>query len=259
MPVDRSAWDAQFGSGLRSEYDFTILMATFTTDARVADGTTLLMLLSGVDENDEPSEEMLSMGADWETIDGGITARHPRGSATVNRSTNYGQFCAFAADACIKAGDVGDWIFSADAKDARIWVGTKWRMKEKKVGEPFFNRRTNTQVEARYRLMPDEYLGRDETAAPIVPPVSPPVAVSPPLPPPTPTAAVPTPEIATEPPLVSSNGADSRSIASALAKTHLSYREFLSAALNNPTISVDDGLVPQLLDQSEEGFYAKNK
>lgn len=258
MTIDRTAWDAQFGSGIRGEYDFTILMAQFTTDARIQDGQQYVLLLSGVDENEEPVEELLTCGANWESLDGGITITNPAKSASINRNTNYGKFCAFAADACIKAN--ADWIFTADAKDARIWVGTKWKMTEKQTGEAFINRQTKEEVAARFRLMPDEYLGRDETATSATVPTAAPApapAPSPAIAAASPVAVPAEPSPPTSAPPATTPGA-ALSIATQLAATSTDYATFINAALAVDAIATDDVLVPQLLDSGPTGFYAVN-
>lgn len=256
MAIDRSQWDAQFGSGTRGPYDLTILMASFTTDARIQDGQQYVLLISGVDENDEPVEEMLSVGANWESFDGGVTITNPSKSATVNKSTNYGQWCQYAAAACEAAG--AEWIFSANAHDARIWVGQKFHMEEKQTGEAFFNRKTNEQVAARFRLMPDTYLGVDGSATPPTPPPTAPAEPSP-APTPAPAPSEPAqPATAASPPVAAPPVATGTSqvIASQLAQTSPDYQTFINAALAVDTIATDDVLVPQLLDTSDTGFYA---
>lgn len=262
MAIDRSKWDAQFGNGAKDPYDFTILMASFTYDARIGNGEQMVCLLSGVDEYDEPQEEMLTVGAGWESTDGGITIHNERKSATVNRSTNYGKWCSFAAEACEAV--QAQWIFDADAKDARIWVGQKFSLTEKLTGEQFTNKQGEV-VQARYRLMPDSYLGLDGAAVASVPAASAPSAPSPSAAvsaSPAPSQAVPAGDAipATAPvasPAPTTPGA-SRSIASQLAKQHDNYQSFINAALAMDAIATDDVLVTELLDGGDTGFYTLN-
>jgi len=56
----RAIFDAQFGSGLREEYDFNILKASFGYDLGYQNGQQLLLILEGFDEEEEEAREILS-------------------------------------------------------------------------------------------------------------------------------------------------------------------------------------------------------
>ena len=255
--ADRSQWDSHFGSGLKEEYDFTIYTASFTTDLRYNNGNSYVLLLVGVDEEGEPTEEMLSVGADWESIDGGRTLTHPRKAGSINRNSAYGKWCAFAAEACEKSNS--DFIFDKDPKDAFIWVNTKWRLKEKKVGEEFTNKQTNEKVAARFRLVPDEFLGVEADDAPVSASQSPspaPVASSP-APKTDPAAVVAASRLRAAQAATATSPVRDRLLA--MVASSPDFDTFLAAATADDEVLADDVLVESLVDSGPSGFYAQNK
>jgi len=267
--ADRSAWDAHFGSGLKGPYDFTIYMAQFTTDLRYNNGNSYVLLLTGVDEDGEDAEEMLAVGADWESLDGGITLSHPKNLKIINQSSTYAKWCNNAGAAC---GD-NPFLDDKDPLDSRIWVNTKWHLEEKQVNPGWFNKQTNEQVQPRSRLVPVEFLGVVEddgsVAAVASPPVQrevPSVAQEPSKPSaadliaaaraqaaqansaPDLTAPAPTPN--GDSPLVT--------VLTNIANTN-DYETFIGLALANDEVLADDVLVESLVDSGPNGFYATHR
>lgn len=257
--TDLSNWNSYFGSGLKSEGEFTIYSAIFTTDASYMNGEQYVLLLVGMDEDGADSQEMLSVGADWESLDGGATLSHPRKSGTINRNSTYGKWCAYAAEACEKSGT--NYIMDKNPLNASTWINTKWALKEK-LANNAFKTRSGEEVAARYRLFPDEFLGLDADDGSVGQPgvVSPPpvVAQVPSKPPSAPSARTRLAAAASAPQAASANGATPASSTDQLqvmAQT-MEYSEFINAVMAMDDVVADDDLVEQLLDQSPSGFYS---
>lgn len=240
--ADRSTWDAQFGTGLRSQYDFTIHVATFGTDAAYNNGETYLLILTGEDEDGEVTTEQLSLGEGWETFDGGFTVKHEK-KAIVNKNSVYGKWCAFAADAITAA--KSDFLFDKNPLEAAIWAGTKWHLEERVVGEAFTGR-DGTPVPERKRLMPVSFLGMDTD------PVISPVAAS------EPSkrdellaranAAAPAP----------SNGLSPAETLKVIAQESSDFSTFVNAALALDSVTTDETLAELVIDSGPNGFYTLN-
>lgn len=240
--ADRSQWDAQFGTGLRSQYDFTIHVATFGTDAAYNNGETYLLILTGEDEDGEVSTEQLSLGEGWESLDGGFTVKHEK-KAVVNKNSVYGKWCAFAADAITQAGS--DFLFDKNPLEAAIWAGTKWHLEERVVGEAFTGR-DGTAVPERKRLMPVSFLGMDGEA---------------PNSPPTPSVSSKRDELlakaqATAP--APTGGLSPNETLVNIAKESSDFSTFVNSALALDSVISDEALSTSVIDSGPNGFYALN-
>jgi len=241
-------WESFFGSGLRTDYDLTIDVASFGTDASYNNGQTWLLLLTGHDENDDVVSEMFSVGDKWESLDGGFTLSRPDGKGTINRNSNYGKFCQYAAEAIQKAGE--SWIFTANPFDSRIWLNTHWHFTEKVAMAAWHNRATNEDIPERKRAFPDTYLGRVADVPPSTPliglgsPPAPSNGLAGPIPP---AAAPAAPQV--------SNSFDALST---LARSSATQSAFAAAAVQIESVAADDTLLRDVLDVTDQGFYARN-
>lgn len=235
MPSKEEWLAANLGTGLRTEYDFTIHMATFGTDMSYNNGQSYLLILSGLDEDNTESQEMLSIGEGWESKDGGFTATHEK-KALFNRNSVYGVWLGYAAEAVEAAGQ--DWIFNKDPRDASMWNGTRWHMEEKVIAEAS-TWRDGTEHPARTRLVPVAFLGFEGDA-----PAS------------TLSGVVSEAPVPTQAP--ASNGAvvDGSPILLALAKASPDYQSFVNAAMTNPDVANDEALLQLVIDGSPNGYYS---
>lgn len=238
----RADWDAKFGSGLRTEYDFTIYAATFGTDLAYNNGETYLLILTGVDEDGGESTEMLSLGDGWESKDGGFTVVHEK-KAIVNKQSAYGKWCAYAAD-CPGA----EFLYDKNPDEAAIWANTKWHLEERETSAAWTNKAGDT-VPARSRLVPVTFLGFDGEAAQSPSPAAKPDRKAELL---AKAAANVT---------AASNGSVPSHVAKAIAlvKEHDNYGDFVNAALGDPDILADDKLAESIIDSGASGFYATNR
>lgn len=238
----RADWDAQFGSGLRTEYDFTIYAATFGTDLAYNNGETYLLILTGVDEDNAESTEMLSLGDGWESKDGGFTVAHEK-KAIVNKQSAYGKWCAFAAD-CKGA----EFLFDKSPTEAAIWANTKWHLEERVTSEAWTNKAGET-VPARSRLVPVAFLGFDGEAATVPSPAVKPDKKAQLL-----AKAAANATAASN----GSNGSGLESQLIDLAKSN-DFNGFMNAALSIPDVLSDDKLAESIIDSGESGFYATHR
>lgn len=144
-------------SGLPDDFNVEVTDAWFATDSRYNNGQTTILFWKGTTDHDEmpemDGEIRFACGADWESLDGGLTVEHPKGKTKFNNQSAIGNLIARA----IELGAGGALMAKGTAQEASVWVGTKWHMKregydyqiqggEKKHGE---------------RLLPDAYNGAD--------------------------------------------------------------------------------------------------
>lgn len=190
----------KLSSGLRDDMVLQVFDAYFAPDADYQGGRQLLLHLIGVDELAEPQTLKLSIGADWETADGGTTVTHPtKKQQRINASTIYGHWISSAQE-------IPELVAELQRRpggptNAKVWEGLILHLLEKEIT---FGRNIDPQK----RLMPAEYFGlisdspaaNGQVPAPpaSVPPVPPaPVATAPaPAPtgiPPVPAPAAPAP------------------------------------------------------------------
>lgn len=239
----RADWDAHFGSGIRSAYEFTIYTATFGTDLAYNNGQTYLLILTGVDEENQPSTEMLSLGTDWTSDDGGFTAVHPK-KAAIDQNSVYGKWCHFAGDAVL-----GIWedFWGENPLEAAIWNDTKWKLEEREVGNAFTDRKTGKEVAARTRLVPVAFLGK-VSDAPVVQ-MAPTAVVDP--------AALLAQAQAQAMAAANGNGTTLSPVELRLVELAKAndFQTFINLALSDPEVVNDDQLGQRVIDQGPSGFY----
>jgi hypothetical protein len=163
----------KLSSGLRDDMVLQIFSAYFAPDADYQGGRQLLLHLIGVDELEEPQTLKLSIGADWESADGGTTVTHPtKKQQRINASTIYGHWISSAQE-------IPELVAELQRRpggptNAKVWEGLILHLLEKEIT---FGRNIDPQK----RLMPAEYFGLIQDSPPAtIPPVSPaPVAMAP--------------------------------------------------------------------------------
>lgn len=126
------SWDTE--TGLIDDYDYTIEVATFTTDSRYNDGQTLLLKWEGtaVTADGEAIDHMLLLpcGSGWESRDGGRSATHDKGKTRFNRSSIIGKII----DRCIKDLGMGDVLMPrGEPTESQTWEGLTFHMKREVI------------------------------------------------------------------------------------------------------------------------------
>ena len=229
----------QLDSGLREDMVMSIHSAYFAPHADYQDGHVLMLWLLGTDENEDPVEVRMSVGADWETSDGN-TIQHPtKKKQIINKNSIYGHWISHCFDipelskTLIERGQK----LGAGPRDARIWIDLILHLE---LRELVFGR----NIAAQERLMPTEYLGMVDDApiqAAAQVPTTPP-AVSP-------ADLVAQARAAHAAPAVT-NGSPLYSRAIQLAKTSPNFEAFVTAALGDAEILQDEELAVQCADEA---------
>jgi hypothetical protein len=278
MPAE----DWEMTSGLREEVTFDIHVATFGFRANYNNGSTMLLILVGTDEENEPFEHICSVGADWVCPDG-RHIQHPSGKSKINRSSRYGQWIT----ACMEIPALWQYLQnSAGPTDASIWERMRLHLKAKPVTQ-----KVRGETSTRDVLLPDEFLGFVDInqlqptviaqPAQFVPPqfvppaptpvntlITPPVGVQPLLQPvaaPVTTAPVPavvvgaTPEQMLQAAQLAAGVAVAesplRSQLHGIALASPDHASFVSQAFAIPGVVTDPLLVKELMDPND--FYTK--
>lgn len=159
MPAE----DWELSSGLREDVILDIHLATFGYRANYNNGATLLLVLVGNDENQEPFEHILSIGGDWMSPDG-RHAQHPTAKNKVNKSSRYGQWIL----ACQQLPAL--WAYLANGPgplDASIWENLRIHLHMVPKTQTIRGETTTREL-----LEPVEFVGflnPVATAAPVIP------------------------------------------------------------------------------------------
>lgn len=258
------AWELD--SGLRDDMILQIHGAYFAPHADYQDGKQLMIFLMGVDENNEPAELRMSIGADWQSPDGGYTVVHPtKKKQHINKSCIFGHFISF----CFEIPDLAKELISRGGPtDARIWIGLVLHLQLRTLT-------WGGDIRDQERLMPTEYLGLTTDAVPATVPVAtapaPPAATAPPaapVPAAAPPASQPTDQVfdpqaalaaaraAAAGPQVAQNGSPLFQKAVTLAAGSPDFATFLGEAFADADILADDELAERCADQSAGGVWA---
>lgn len=235
----RDDYSKQESGGGLSGFEFEVTDAYFAADPKYSEkaGTEIIMLhwtgkAPGLDSYPLMTKDGFhpkwTLGADWQTMDGGKTVVHPKGKAKLGRAA--GRMYKIAAEATEDlAGTPEDFLDSHDYRDASTWIGTRWFMDE-------VERDFGGQIGKKTELMPVTYLGADVIgSAPETP------------------AAEATPTAATAP---SQNGLVEQ--VTALAKALGDPASFRDAAMKVPGVTDDTSLLISIANDGPDGFYAKN-
>jgi hypothetical protein len=208
--------------------DLTIVNPYFAHNADYQGGKPILLYLNGFDENADPVEMFMSVGADWITADGGKTITHPT-KTKVNRNSIYGHWL----QAALEIPELRDMLFDRGAPtSADVWLNLilHLELREIKFGK---------NLDPIERLMPVSYLGVYEDSKVSSP--NPLTTTQPPL-------TVVTTEATA--PSASTTGSPLRVQMVELARSSANFPAFLSAALGNPEVLADDDLAQAVADQT---------
>jgi hypothetical protein len=248
MPVDEATLDAwKLDSGLRSDMVMSIHSAYFAPHADYQSGQQLLLFLLGTDENEEPYEYRMSVGADWQSPDGGNTIVHPtKKQQRINGSTIYGHWISFA----LQIPELAAVLMERGAPtNASIWIGLQLHLTEQEI-------KFGRNIDSQQRLMPVEYFGliADSPSAIVAPVATAPVATAPtPAPAPAPAATDPAAILAAARAKAAAPAASGSPLYDemvALAKSSPDFPTFLAAALADDRVLADDELAMQCADEA---------
>jgi len=240
MTPGKYADSYELSAGLRDDTIATIQFATFRTDAGYNNGNTLLLVLTLTDENNEVFDQMLSIGADWISSDGGQTVQHAGGKTKFNRGSNYGKWLA----ACAELPELQAHLENTGpASDSHIWDGVKIHLA---AHEETYTIQGETKTAS--RLLPDQFLGVEKTTG-----------TSPSLTPPTVQPTIPAVQLTPQQILANAKSSSSPSAGAfhsqltELAKSSDTHQDFLQRALAVDGVLADDDLVARLMDEND--FY----
>jgi hypothetical protein len=147
----------QLDSGLREDMVISIHSAYFAPHADYQDGKVLMLWLIGTDENEEPVEVRMSVGADWTTDDGNTITHPTKRKQHINKNSIYGHWISY----CFEITDLAKVIIErGDATDARVWNDLILHLQLKEIS---FGRNLDPQE----RLMPTEYFGLVTDVTPV--------------------------------------------------------------------------------------------
>jgi hypothetical protein len=241
----------QLDSGLREDMVLTVHSSYFAPHADYQDGKVLMLWLIGSDENEEPVEVRMSVGADWQTDDGNTITHPTKRKQHINKNSIYGHFISY----CFEIPELGKLLVSrGDPTDARIWMDLilHLQLKEIKFGR---------NIDPQERLMPTEFFGLySETTSASVPPMP---AAPAPAPTTTPEPTEAQQEQLSPQELVAqarqraqeaaavTNGSPLYMRAIAMAKSAPDFATFVSQAFDDAEILSDDELAEQCADQNQ--------
>jgi hypothetical protein len=151
--------DWELSSGLRDDVTFTILLGTFGFRANFNNGASMLLILVGTDEENQPFEHICSVGADWMSPDG-KHIQHPT-KKNINRSSRYGQWIA----ACQEIPTLWNYLMNSPGPlDASVWENLILHLSLKNVEQTIRKETVNRDV-----LLPDAFIGFAQPTAPVAP------------------------------------------------------------------------------------------
>lgn len=243
----------KLSSGLRDDMVFSIHQAYFAPDAEYQGGRVLLLHLIGLDEMEEPNTLKMSVGADWESPDGGTTITHPtKKQQRINGSTIYGHWISHAQE-------IPELVAELQRRpggptNANVWTGLIVHLQERDL---VFGKNIDPQK----RLMPTEYFGllTDAVNGNVAPVQTAPLQTAPMGVPQVPVSA---PVAAAVDPaaLIAQARAQAAQAAAPASPLYQKYFDlaraadwptFLATALADPEVLADDELAQQCADQSQ--------
>lgn len=240
----RDDYTKQESGGGLSDFEFEVTDAFFAPDPKYSEkaGSDILMLhwvgkAPGLDSYPLMTRDGFhpkwTLGADWQTMDGGKTVVHPKGKAKLGRAA--GRMYKIAAEATEHlAGTDQDFLDQHDYRDASTWIGTRWYMEE-------VERDFGGQIGKKTELMPTRFLGfADGTGGG--------------------SGATATTD-RFDSPVNATGESNSNGLVDqlkALAKALDSPAAFRDAAMKVPGVTDDTTLLLSIANDGPDGFYAQN-
>lgn len=228
--MPESGWELDSGLNIPDTMDFTIYSAYFSTHAEYQSGNTYLLFLLGVDEDGDPQELRMSVGADWTSKDGGKSISHPT-KHKVSKNSIYGHWteAAWACEDVVDGKRLRDVLAErGNAWEADTWVNLRLHLDLVQI-------KFGKNIEPTNRLMPTHYLGIVSEDTPALTQPS------------TPTTVTPTVIITSA---TTSNGASPLFQEMIdLAKASSTFPEFQKAAFERDDVLADEELAEQVADK----------
>jgi len=163
--------DWELSSGLRDDVTFTIMLATFGFRANFNNGASMLLILVGTDEENQPFEHICSVGADWVCPDG-KHIQHPT-KKNINRSSRYGQWIA----ACQEIPTLWNYLMNSPGPlDANVWENLVLHLRLRNVVQTIRGESVNRDV-----LLPDAFIGFAQPGVLAAPTIPQPPLMQPPM------------------------------------------------------------------------------
>lgn len=231
MPENAESFEGE--SGLLDDYDALITDAWFSTDARINNGDTLclfwkMQVTVDGEVQEEEIEEFWPCGPDWESLDGGDTAEHPKGKGKFNKASKVQRMIAMALEA--GAGSV--LASRGTAQTSKIWVGLKFHMKRDSYEYNYQGKPGKAEI-----LGPVAFLGEGDGAA----------AVS------SGSSTTPTPETGPSELLTSLSDETRAALKEIKDKSEGSHNAFVDGAMELTAVTSDSNLVMAIADP--DGLY----
>lgn len=228
-------------SGLREDMVLTVHSSYFAPHADYQDGKVLMCWLIGTDENEEPVEVRLSVGADWQTDSGEIITHPTKKKQHINKNSIYGHWLTY----CFQIPELARTLISRSDDlgghgplDARVWIDLILHLESKEIT---FGR----NIDSQQRLMPTEFFGLYEESAPAIVASTAPAPASPFA-----RDVIAQARAAKAQQGAISNGSPLHARALQMAKDAPDYATFLGIALSDDEILADDELAVQVADES---------
>lgn len=149
------------GSGLKDDFDGTIVDGLFAADPQT--GNTSIILMVSCDDGDEwPGR--YGTGSGWESYDAGVSVRHPGGTRQLfNAQSAYSDFMQHAWDAGAKDDMLGRIKSVGGPTVGANWNGMRfhWEVLERPIRRPVDNEDGSRtwKDEVINRTLPVKYLG----------------------------------------------------------------------------------------------------
>jgi len=243
--------DFETPSGFADDFDFFIDDARFGYLRSYMDGQVPLLIWEGHSPDAEDVTEVsFPLGTGWTVRDSGARVEHEKGRKTFIRNSIMGHLIRRVVDE-LKVEQRYPAFFDGSPREAKIWAGFGFHLKREKITYPNLRRDDSSQGVETERLMPVAILkvpGEKAAAASKAPKdVQGPAAAA---------ASAAADARASEGGSGDAAKKLLRTKLVALAK-RLDRQQFQLAALDMPGVADDPELLNEVIDDSEEGLWAK--
>jgi hypothetical protein len=217
----KDSWDLD--SGLPDDFDFHITGASFGYRGEYMDGEVALLIWEGESPDEDVDSIIWPCGSGWEVVKGGAEVEHPKRTRFVKTS-----MMGKLIDRVVNQLGV-DMRNRGPATRADVWKGLGFHMKREEIeyGSGILEDRGGKTT----HLMPVAVLEKPTRGKP---------------------KEVKMEEVETKP----SAAALEKKLA--LLASKLSREDFQAKAMDMPEVVADDDLLGSILDDGEDGFWAKH-
>lgn len=217
----KDSWDLD--SGLPDDFDFHITGASFGYRSEYMDGEVALLIWEGESPDEDVDSIIWPCGSGWEVVKGGAEVEHPKRTRFVKTS-----MMGKLIDRVVNQLGV-DMRNRGSATRADVWKGLGFHMRREEIeyGSGILEDRGGKTT----HLMPVAVLEKPAKGKP---------------------KEVKMEEVETKP----SAAALEKKLA--LLASKLSREDFQAKAMDMPEVVADDDLLGSILDDGEDGFWAKH-